>query len=241
MTAPGEGNGERLLLERVAADAWPALEQVEVDGWRLRASAGVTRRANSALPLSDALPVDAVVDFYRSRDLPPVVQVSDVGTDQALAGRGWQRDVSVEVMTGPVPSGASTAAIADQPSQAWLECWWSVDGRGGPAQLEVARRMLALIAAPAAYVSVVRDGRTVAVGRGVAQEGQLGVFSMGVRPEARRQGLARAVLAALGTWGRGHGATAAYLQVFDGNVEARSLYASAGFGTAHLYHYRSLP
>lgn len=32
MTAPGEGNGERLLLERVAADAWPALEQVEVDG-----------------------------------------------------------------------------------------------------------------------------------------------------------------------------------------------------------------
>ena len=232
---------DRLLLERVAADAWPPLEQVEVDGWRLRASAGVTRRANSALPLSDALPVEAVVDFYRSRDLPAVVQVSDRRTDAALEARGWQRDIAVEVMAGPVPEGPSDAVVAEQPDEAWLECWWSVDGRGGPAQLDVARRMLALIAAPAAYVSVVDDGRTLAVGRGVVQEGQLGVFSMGVRPKARRQGHARRVLAALGAWGRDRGATSAYLQVFDGNVEARTLYASAGFGTAHHYHYRSLP
>jgi GNAT superfamily N-acetyltransferase len=235
------GEAQRLLLERVAADAWPALEQVEVDGWRLRASAGVTRRANSALPLSDALPVEAVVEFYRSRDLPPVVQVSDRRTDEALAALGWQRDIAVEVMAGPVPAGPSSAEIAEVPDEAWLECWWSIDGRGGPAQLDVARRMLARIEAPAAYVCVVRDGRILAVGRGVAQEGQLGVFSMGVRPEARRQGLARQVLAALGQWGHAHGTTSAYLQVFDGNVEARSLYASAGFAAAHSYHYRSLP
>ena len=90
---------DRLLLERVAADAWPALEEVEVDGWRLRASAGVTRRANSALPLSDALPVDEVVAFYRSRAMAPVVQVSDERTEQALAALGWQRDIDVEVMS----------------------------------------------------------------------------------------------------------------------------------------------
>ena len=243
VAAGGRAQGEerRLLLERVAADALPALEQVEVDGWRLRASAGVTRRANSALPLSDALPVDAVVDFYRSRDLPAVVQVSDPRTDAALEARGWQRDIAVQVMTAPLPAGDSTAVVVDEPDEAWLDCWWSVDGRGGPEQLEVARRMQALVAAPAAYARVVRDGRVVAVGRGVAQEGQLGVFSMAVRPEARRQGLARQVLAALGAWGRAQGAHQAYLQVFDGNAPARSLYASAGFRTAHRYHYRSLP
>ena len=237
MTAPPD----RLLLERVAADAWPALEQVEVDGWRLRASAGVTRRANSALPLSDSLPVDAVVDFYRQRDLPPVVQVSDPRTDEALARRGWERDVEVEVMVGPVRTGTTSAEVADIPSEQWLECWWAVDGRGGPAQLEVARRMLGLITAPAAYASVVQEGRTVAVGRGVEQEGLLGVFSMAVRPEARRRGLAREVLTALGGWGAGHGATATYLQVFEGNVAGRNLYRSAGFALAHRYHYRSLP
>jgi GNAT superfamily N-acetyltransferase len=231
----------RLLLERVAADAWPALEEVEVDGWRLRASAGVTRRANSALPLSGALPVEAVVNFYRSREMPPVVQVSDAATDDALAALGWQRDIAVEVMTSPVPVGASTAVVITEPDEQWLDCWWAVDGRGGPVQLVVARQMLSRITAPAAYASVVRDGRTVAVGRAVAQEGQLGIFSMAVRPEVRRRGLGREILQALATWGVEQAAKTAYLQVFDGNVEARSLYASAGFSTAHHYHYRSLP
>lgn len=229
------------MLERLAADAWPALEEVAVAGWRLRASAGVTRRANSALPLSDALPVEAVVEFYRSRGLPPVVQVSDPRTDAALAGRGWVRDIDVEVMSGPVPVVPSSAVVRALPDQAWLECWWAVDGRGGEAQLDVARRMLARIAAPAAYASVVRAGRVVAVGRGVAQEGQLGVFSMAVRPEVRRQGLGRQVLHALSAWSVGHGARSVYLQVFDGNAEARGLYASAGFTTAHRYHYRTHP
>ena len=240
------GNGtpvvsNRLLLERVAADAWPPLEQVEVDGWRLRASAGVTRRANSALPLSDALPVDAVVAFYRARGLPAVVQVSDAGTDDALAELGWQRDIAVEVMSGPVPTGASAATVGAEPDDAWLDCWWAVDGRGGPEQLAVARQMLGRIAAPAGYASVVQDGQVVAVGRAVAQEGHVGVFSMAVRPQLRRRGLGRQVLQALGGWSVDHGARRAYLQVFDGNVEARSLYASAGFTTAHHYHYRSLP
>jgi GNAT superfamily N-acetyltransferase len=244
---------DRLLLERLGADAWPALEEVVVDGWRLRASAGVTRRANSALPLSDALPVDEVVDFYRSRGLPPVVQVSDPRTDRALAELGWTSDVEVDVMTGPVhaqpqertgvtePTEPTTARVLDEPDQAWLDTWWTVDGRGGPAELAVARRMLARIAAPAGYACVVQDGQPVAVGRGVVQEGWLGVFSMGVLPVHRRRGLGRQVLHALGTWAAAHGAEAAYLQVFRGNHAARALYASAGFALAHRYHYRSLP
>ena len=231
----------RLLLERLAADAWPALEQVEVHGWRLRASAGVTRRANSALPLSDALPVDDVVAFYRSRALPPVVQVSDDETDGALAALGWQRDIDVEVMTGPVTDGTSSADVAEEPDEDWLECLWDVDARGGEEQLEVVRRMLAGISAPAGYASVRRGGRTLAVGRGVAQEGHLGVFSMAVRPEARRRGLGRDVLQALRDWAFGHGARTAYLQVFDGNAPARALYASEAFRPAYRYHYRTLP
>lgn len=237
----GVDDGRRLLLERFAAEAWPALEEVVVDGWRLRASSGVTRRANSALPLSEALPVDEVVAFYRGRGLPPVVQVSDPATDRALAERGWTSDVQVEVLAGPTPTGPSTADVLDAPDSPWLDVWWQVDGRGGPAELDVARRMLARIAAPVGYARVVEDGRTVAVGRGVAQEGWLGVFSMGVLPGHRRRGLGRQVLHALGTWGDGHGAKSAYLQVFQGNAPARALYDAAGFSPAHRYHYRSLP
>lgn len=233
-------SSSRLLLERLGADAWPALEQQEVDGWRMRASYGVTRRANSALPLSDALPVGDVVAFYRSRDLPPLVQVSDNRTDAALAALGWQRDISVDVLSGATPTGPSSAHVHAEASAEWLECWWEVDGRGGPRELEVARRMLARVAAPAAYAAVVETGRVVAVGRAVAHEGHLGVFSMAVRPEARRRGLARQVLHALGAWGLAHDATTTYLQVLEGNP-ALVLYAQEGLATSHRYHYRALP
>ena len=238
----GEGEERRrLLLERIAADGCPPLEQVEVEGWRLRAAAGVTRRANSALPLSRALPVDAVVDFYRARGLPPRVQVSTQHVDRELERRGWERDAQVTVLRGPVPAGPSSAELSPEPDALWTDCWWAVDGRGGDAEREVALQMLHRIAAPAAYVRVVRGEHAVAVGRGVVQEGHLGVFAMAVLPSVRRQGLGREVLHALGSWGQGLGAHTAYLQVLDENAAATALYASAGFAPAHGYHYRTLP
>lgn len=231
----------RLLLDRLGADGNPPLEQVEVSGWRLRAAAGVLLRANSALPLSDALPLDAVVDFYRARDLPPRVHCSSPALDDALAALGWRREFEVLVMRGPVPTGPSSAVIASSMDEDWLDCWWAVDGRGGAVEQEVFRRMAARITAAVAYASVVVDGRPVAVGRGVVQEGWLGVYAMAVLPAWRERGLGRDVLQGLGSWAAGHGAHSVHLQVLEGNATARGLYASAGLRPAHGYHYRTLP
>ena len=30
----------------------------------------------------------------------------------------------------------------ERPDEAWLDAWWSVDGRGGSAELDAARRIL---------------------------------------------------------------------------------------------------
>ncbi len=232
---------DRLLLDRLGADGNPPLEQVEVSGWRLRASAGVLLRANSALPLSEALPLDAVVDFYRSRSLPPRVHVSSPALDDALAALGWRREFEVLVMSGPVPTGPSSAVVAPALDEDWLDCWWTVDGRGGPAEQDVLRRMSARVPAPSAYASMVIDGRTVAVGRGVVQEGWLGVYAMAVLPAWRERGLGREVLQGLGSWAAALGAHSVHLQVLADNARARGLYASAGLRPAHGYHYRTLP
>lgn len=212
-----------------------------MDGWRLRAAQGVTKRANSALPLTDALPLDAVVDFYRARGLPPRVQVSSGEVDAALEAQGWEREFPVGVLSGPVPIGRSSAALSTSPDAAWLDCWWAVDGRGGAAELDVLRRCLARISDPTAYAQVVEHDRTVAVGRAVAQEGHVGVFSMAVLPQARRRGLGQQILHALSSWGASQGAHSAYLQLLEDNVAARSLYAAAGLVPAYGYHYRTLP
>ena len=232
---------DRLLLDRLGADGCPPLEQVEVDGWRLRAAGGVLRRANSALPLSAALPVEAVVEFYRSRGLPPRVHVSAPELDEELASRGWHRDSPVQVMTGPVPAGPTTARVSAEMDERWLDCYWAVDGRGGTAEREVLRRMLSRVGPAAAYASVVVDAGAVAVARGVVQEGWLGLYAMAVLPQWRGRGLGRDVLHALGSWALQQGAHSIHLQVLEDNVPARGLYAAAGLRPTHGYHYRSLP
>jgi hypothetical protein len=65
-------------LERAAALHWQAPETEPLGEWRLRAAAGFTGRANSALPVGDpGLPlaeaVTAVEDWYRRRDLRPMI------------------------------------------------------------------------------------------------------------------------------------------------------------------------
>ncbi len=247
---PLADHDRRRLLDRLAADAWPAIEVVERRGWRLRAAEGVTKRANSALPLAagvltgDVLDeqLTAVATFYAERGLPARIQVSDPRLDAELAARRWQLDSTTLVLSGPLPATSpASAEVTAAPDEAWLTCWWAVSAHGGRRELEVARRCLAGITAPVGYASVRVDGEVVAVGRGVVQEGWLGLFAMAVLPTHRRQGHGRHLLGALGRWAATHGASTTYLQLWSGNDAGRALYAAAGFATAYGYHYRNGP
>ena len=236
---------ERALLDELAADAWPPLEQQHVEGWRLRAARSttgmaVTKRANSALPLDPSRrPLGDVDHFYRARGLASRIQVSDAALDRTLVDLGWVGADDTIVMTGPLSGLPATTGVVVRrtPDDAWLDCWWSVDGRGGNAEKAVAREQLGRIRAPAAYASVRFDGSTMAVARGVAARGWLGVFAVAVLPEHRRSGLGRMVTLALAQWAQGQGASAAYLQVLASNTGARALYSGLGLAPSYCYRY----
>src|SRR5690606_11001644 len=101
---------EILDLERIADQAWPAPEVHPLGAWRLRAAAGFTSRANSALPLGDpggclAEAVQACVTFYSDRGLTPRITVPlPVRRDVAryLEAAGWFAQPTVLVQTAPV-------------------------------------------------------------------------------------------------------------------------------------------
>jgi ribosomal protein S18 acetylase RimI-like enzyme len=235
----------RVRLDQLATQAWPGLEQVQVDGWLLRAAQGVTKRANSALPLAaDAVRLDDVLPrlraFYAARGLPVLLQVSDPAIHAALDERGWTSEAETAILTGPVPRDGAYAQVADAPTEPWLDCWWTVDGRGGPQELAVARRIMARVHAPVGYASVRAAGEVVAVARGVVHDGWLGVFGMAVLPSARRQGHATALLRGLGDWAAQHAAGSTYLQVQVGNEPALRLYDGFGLTPAYRYSYRTL-
>lgn len=185
--------------------------------------------------LDDLLP--AVEDFYDARLLPPRVQVASPSLDAALQARGWTASDDVDVLVGPLPQGPSEAVVGEL-DDAWVDCWWAVDGRGGPDERAVAVSMLALVRPEVGYARVVRDGVVVGVARGVAQPPWLGVFQVAVLPSARRSGVGSDLLRALEAWGEERGCWSAYLQVRRDNP-GRALYA--GMHVSGSYRYRTRP
>jgi len=243
-------------LERAAAAGWRGTEEASLGGWMLRAAAGFTGRANSALAIGDprmplAEAADEVSRWYEARGLPAMVAVpyplgqprrSEV--DRLLGGRGWTlRSGPATVMTAApdvIARQALAAAvhvdISAEPDDAWLALY-HYRGQQPPP---IVRRLL--VSAPwQAFASVREAGEVLAVGRMAAAAGWAGLAAVEVAPAHRRLGLARVIIGTLAALAVERGIPGLYLQVEDDNAPARSLYYRAGFDDHHGYHYRIAP
>lgn len=244
--------------------AWPALENATLNGWKLRSAGSVTQRANSILPLAcpDDLPLAlrAATEWYSTRRQPVIFQITHSPVHAALEGMldqlRYSRQSQTLIMTAagdsmpePEPtrhSGWDVHITIDQlPPPAWLEMWWSVDGRGGPSERAIAESIL--LGAPAIYATAFdADGQAVGTGRLALPQvegagGWGGVYSMAVHPDKRRQKIGARILAALLAAGREQGAQQFWLMVAAANAGAQQLYAEAGFAEVGRYHYRQAP
>jgi GNAT superfamily N-acetyltransferase len=186
-------------------------------GWLLRSSATATaRRANSVLafPGGSFGPTDvaAVEAYYARLGKPPVAAVLGDSEERSfLAGLGWvpeSHDADTQFQLASVASVRRTLRVDH--SEVGLE----LDGATASASIPGAAQGFAAYA-----------------------DDWVGFRSIEVAPEHRRQGLARAIMAALLEWGAELGATTAYLQVLGHNAPALALYESMGFTTHHAYAY----
>lgn len=226
---------------------WPALSEVDVDGWVARFSGGVTQRANSVVPVRAPGDLDGalarVEALYAARGLPAAFQVgpgvAPADLDQVLDRRGYVFGSPTGVLVAEVGerSGSELVEVEDAPSTEWLELWWAVDGRGDDAALAVAVKILT--AGSALYATVRDSDGAVAVAR-LALVGEWGgVYCMAVRDDARRRGVGALLLDGLLQAGHQRGVRRAWLQVRAENSGARRLYQRAGFTEVARYHYRS--
>jgi ribosomal protein S18 acetylase RimI-like enzyme len=247
MTAPDE---EIRRLEILADRAWPPA-QVEVrDGWELRVSGpGIGRRVNSVAPreagrrsLEDK--VAEAEAFYRQRGLTPTIKLTaaarPAGLDEFLAGRGYRSEAEVSIQTLALTVSGAGPRLPAAPSPAWLEANAAVPSHYGAAP-DAFLALIGRIGAQTGFASVERGGQVAAIGMAVAEQGAVGIFEVGTRPECRRRGLAREVMRTLLAWGAARGASTAYLQVMLQNTAARTMYEALGFTEAYRYWYRVAP
>lgn len=245
-------------LERRAAECWPPFSQGILEGWQLRFSEGVSRRANSVLALEETgssaldLRIDAAEKFYRQRGLPCRFQISGAvaphGLDAELERRGYVMEARTLVMTADAASVVKNLAdrqalrfrarLFSGPTGAWFQVYGGGLAQGRERGLRC--RLAEGLPAPRAY-AVVDDGtEPAAVGAAVIRDDWALILCMATRDGYRRRGHAARVLAALAAWAADTDrARRLFLQVESDNRPAMALYHLAGFQAAHTYYYRT--
>jgi GNAT superfamily N-acetyltransferase len=239
-------------MQRVAEAGWPAYETAGLGDWVLRASGGLTGRANSVRVVGDpGVPLGAALEhvtaWYAARGLPPILQLPEPSRwDAELEDRGWHAARRTSVRTvgtddlvaaaGPLPDGvaAHLSDDADPELLALVE----------PTLDPVGLRRILVAPAERVFVSLTdARGSLVAAGRASTSSSATGrwagVTSVAVAQGARRRGLGTAVMGELGRWTVTVGAPSTYLQVMITNEPATALYEHLGFVLHHTYCYRS--
>jgi len=243
-----------LELEDIAFRMWPAAEVEPLSGWRLRATHGVTRRANSVWASSIAAGLEIeerlerVERWYRARGLPARYQITSAceppDLDRRLGERGYGVEAPSTVQTVELdgfrmagqPPQILTSVLAE-PSAEWTRL--TIDHGRSPSSKDAYLGILGRVTNRGGFALARWKGKAVAAGVGVLDGDWLGVFGMMTLPEARRRRAGTAILGALVAWAAARGAKSALLQVEKDNGPAGALYAACGFVDAYPYHYRT--
>jgi ribosomal protein S18 acetylase RimI-like enzyme len=237
-------------IEELSINAWPALQTLLYDGWVLRFADGYSRRANSVSPLYPSTrdieeKIDACEQLYRSRSLGTTFKMTAHSRpeelDMFLAKRGYQAEAHTSVQLLDLASWQATVSgeviLADEPTETWLEAFWRMSNTAAEHHA-TNRQMLRLIVPQKRFASITVDGRVIACGLGVVQDGLIGLFDIITDPNGRRQGHGQRLIETLLEWGKQQKAQRGYLQVMLNNPAALALYAKLGYREAYRYWYR---
>jgi N-acetylglutamate synthase len=238
-------------IEEASLNAWPALQQLLLDGWVLRFARGFTKRANSVVPLYPSArdPIEKIrfcENLYARENLTPIFRLTSIADhsalDRALVARGYGLVDPTLVLGCTLGAERPTSAAFEPLAQAdWLDAYGAITA--APQSVRALHGLvLNGIRTPIAF-GVLNDGalQRVACGIAVVEAELVGLFDVATRPAERRKGFGRALVESLLAWGAAHGAREGYLQVLEENAAARALYQRLGFTPVYHYWYRVAP
>ncbi|WP_028399823.1 GNAT family N-acetyltransferase [Ectobacillus panaciterrae] len=242
------------LIEELAANAWPAYIQQTLGQWRLRATFGITERANSVytvgnIPNNDNW-LQIVEEFYQSRSIHPCFYVSDASPsdlDGILEGKGYKKldecfmmtAECAEIMDRVERNNRFTTKFILEADDAWIHEFILLGG----FTLERHHAYSCIFSAipfPKAFARIYENGETIGLGTVVVENGWACISNIVVHPAHQRKGVAAQLIRHLTEWAQKKGANGMYLQVIKNNIPAVTLYNKLGFVPISRHHYRTL-
>ena len=240
-------------MQELAEASWPPKEWLDVGNWRLRWAGEHAGRANSVRVAGTAdrpLPAafNAVEAWYRERGASALLQIpSPSPFDDVYEQEGWlvvRRSRLMVAATQRLLIATSAArnrgdmvlTVSDTPDAEWLG---QLKGDDVGAQQEVEPILTAPATVAFASCRKADGGELLGIGRAVVIGDWAGANNMVTAPDARRRGVATAVMGALLQWSAEQGANRWFLRVNADSEPALALYDGLGFTRHHDYVYRA--
>jgi len=233
-------------IEEGFSQAWPALLQEHVSGWRLKAGGGVSRRTNSANPTSVSRPLvevlPAIESFYEAQRLPALIRTLDFQRENlegVLEANGYQPEGETRTLYAPTlgDGDASQTTIEANASDRWIEGVTFAQGRTAKEK-SIYKDHVSRVNLRSAFAQTLdSDREPVSWGYGAIDAKHLYIESVVTRPDRRGQGHGKKMVHALFGWARSHGVLSSVLQVQADNEAACRFYKGLGFAD-ELYRYR---
>ena len=243
----------RRRVEEASLNAWPAMQQILLDGWLLRFANGFTKRANSIIPLYPSLQsfqnkVRYCESIYARERLKTIFRLTSIAQlpelDEYLAARGYRYTDPTQVLCAPLthrpPPEQTTQRFDLIGKNDWLTLYAQLTGMPEHAQ-PLHAAILNGIQNTCAYAVLMEGEIPLACGLGVLEQELLGLFDVVTHVDMRQTGAGTRLVASLLSWGAQRGAQTGYLQVVADNRPARRLYEKTGFTELYRYWYRVAP
>lgn len=247
-------NHSLYLIENLAQNAWPCYIQAKIENWRMRATFGVSKRANSVHTIG-SMPKDPtwlqkIEAFYKNKSIPPCFYISDISPtdlDSILETKGYKKIDECFIMTASctdiinheVKNSAWIIDCLSEPDRKWIDEFIDLEGFS-PDRHKAYTYIFSSIKPTKTFLRISTQDETVGLSTVVVEKGWGCISNIVVNPRHRRKGIANQIINHLSKWAYENGAHHMYLQVVQTNHPAVHLYKKIGFTPVSNHHYRIL-
>lgn len=240
------------LLEDISLNAWPSYQMQLYDGWILRYSDFYTHRTNcieqigtSTIPWEEKLRY--CEEIYRYWNTPTIYKITPMLPplfDSFLEEHNYTIERLTFVMAQklkaffPIPCSVKIT-LEYQITPKWLEGLFRLKNTTKEKHLDIVPSMYAAIPKDIIAASISIDNKIVATGLGILDRNYIGLYAIHVDDKYCNQQWGRGICSTILNEGMKRGASYGYLQVIDGNDNAKHLYESLGFIEQYTYWFRT--